>query len=530
MFRWLSRKVKFITHQKKEESTTDGQRRKQPESQKVSTRLNKNFTYMKAQFGENYDIIYRSFRVGKQIHYQAFLMAVDGMVEKTTINLNIIKPLMQMDLVDSGHDLMGYLKDSVISVIDIKEEEDMTRVVNQVVNGKVALFIEGEQKALLIGVQAWEMRGIEEPVTETVVRGPRDGFIENLQTNLSLVRRRIHHPHLRMEPMTIGTSTQTKVVVSYIKDIANEEIVKEVKRRLEEIQVDAILETGFIEEYIEDAPFSFFPTVSNTEKPDIVAARLLEGRVAIFVDGTPEVLTVPNLLISAFQIAEDYYSRPFYVSFIRIIRILAFLSSIILPGLYIASQNFHTELIPTPLLITMAEAREGVPFPLPFEVLFLNLMFEWLKESGVRMPRPIGQAVSIVGALILGESAVAAGLVGAPTVIVIAMVGITSFLVPALSDTISLLRLLFILIASVFGLYGIILLGIVIIAHLASLRSFGIPYSAPMFPITFKDWKDAMVRLPLWMLVSRPKVLRPANLIRQKWGGWVGGKDHREKK
>jgi len=306
--------------------------------------------------------------------------------------------------------------------------------------------------------------------------------------------------------------------------------VKEVKRRLEEIQVDAILETGFIEEYIEDAPFSFFPTVSNTEKPDIVAARLLEGRVAIFVDGTPEVLTVPNLLISAFQIAEDYYSRPFYVSFIRIIRILAFLSSIILPGLYIASQNFHTELIPTPLLITMAEAREGVPFPLPFEVLFLNLMFEWLKESGVRMPRPIGQAVSIVGALILGESAVAAGLVGAPTVIVIAIVGITSFLVPALSDTISLLRLLFILIASVFGLYGIILLGIVIIAHLASLRSFGIPYSAPIFPITFKDWKDAMVRLPLWMLVSRPKVLRPANLIRQKWGGWVGGKDHREKK
>lgn len=525
MFNWISRKIRFLTNQNKIQISSERKKNNLSDVQKVYSRLNDNLSYMKSQYGENYGIIYRTFQIGKEKKLPALLVGVDGMVEKEAIQENIISPLMRANLDNENSNLISYLKDSVISVMEITEEENMLSLIARIFNGSIVLFVDGEKKALVIGVQAWEKRGIKEPVSETVVRGPREGFIESIQTNLVMLRRRIIQPNLKMDLMIIGKNTQTKVVVSYIKGIANEEIVKEVKERLEKITADSILETGFIEEYIEDAKLSLFPTISNTEKPDIVAARLLEGRVAIFVDGTPSVLTVPNILLDSFQIAEDYYSRPFYASFIRLIRTLGFLITIMLPGTFIAFQNFHTEVIPTPLIITLSFARDGVPFPLVAELLLMVLMFEWLREAGIRMPKPVGQAVNIVGALILGETAIAAGLVGAPTVIVIAATGITSFMVPSLSETVVLLRILFIIVSAVFGLYGIMLFGMVIVTHLASIRSFGIPYSAPLFPIIFKDWKDSLIRLPLWLLKSKPRTIRPSNSINKKRGGWGGDND-----
>lgn len=529
MFRWFNKKIKFLLHQTDSNNQTPDEQDTEPVKEiKIKSHLADNMEYLKEQLGDDINLIYRSFRIGKENGRKALLVTVRGMIEKKEVNESILKPLMEIHIDMLNQSLINYIKESVISVIDIDIAENMSEVISQLVSGKIILFLEWEKKALIIGAPGWKERTIEEPITEAVVRGPREGFVESIETNMIMVRKRIRHPDLRFKTVTLGTKTHTRVVISYIEGIANQEIVEEVKRRLENINTDFLYDSGLVEEYIEDAPFSIFPTVGITEKPDIAVSRILEGRVAIFVDNTPVILTVPQLLINPFQKSDDYYSRPFYVSLIRLIRVLAFLTATMLPGVAIALMNFHTELIPTPLLISLVESREGVPFPLVYEVLFILLMYEWLREAGIRMPRPIGQAVNIIGAVILGETAVTAGFVGAPMVIIIAIAAIASFIIPFFYDTIAILRLLFIIASSLFGFYGLLVLGMVIVTHLASLRSFGIPYTAPLFPLTFKDLTDSIIRLPIWMLLSRPKVLRPGNLIRQKWGGWTGDKNKRK--
>jgi len=260
---------------------------------------------------------------------------------------------------------------------------------------------------------------VEEPDTEAVVRGPREGFTENLKTNTALLRRKIKNPNLRFELIKLGNQTNTNVCITYIKGICNEKFVTEARKRLKHIKTDSILESGYIEAFIEDAPYSPFATVANSEKPDVTAAKILEGRLAVLVDGTPIALTVPYLFMEGFQSSEDYYSRPYYVTLVRWIRFLAFFITVYLPSLYVAATTFHQELIPTPLLVTMIAAKEGTPFPAFVEALLMGLIFEILREAGVRMPRPIGQAVSIVGALVIGEASVSAGLIGAPMVIIV---------------------------------------------------------------------------------------------------------------
>lgn len=491
-------------------------------AEKVYSELDKNLEYLKTCFEKNEGMIYRSFQAGTTSKRAVLLVAVSGIVKKDTINENIIRPLMRMENIDPDGDFVGYLQQSVLSVLNIKQEVELKEVVNQILTGSSALFVEGEQQALIIAEEDWKMRGVEQSVTETIIRGPRESFNENLDTNLILLRRRVKHPQLRFEAITLGTITQTKVIIAYINGIANNEIIDEVKIRLNNIKVDAILESGYIEQYIEDAPFSLFPTVSNSEKPDIVAARILEGRVAIFVDGTPMVLSVPSLLIGNFQVSEDYYSRPLFASGIRLLRIFSFLTAIMLPGIFIAIQYFHPVMIPFSLLISLARARVDVPFQLYIEVLVMLVLFEIIKESGIRMPRPVGQALSIVGALILGQAAVDAGLVGIPVVVVVAFVGVASFLVNSLADAISVLRILFTIAGATLGFYGILLLGMIVVTHLASLRSFGVPYTSPLFPIVWREWKDVYLRFPLWMQLKRPKSNRTENVVRQKWGGKSG--------
>lgn len=496
MFSWLIRKIKgnnqsFMGQKEKvifpKNYQYENRRSNSNKPVKVNSNLKKNLDNIKKSFGNNDEIIYRSFQAGKTVKRAAFLIANASMVEKTAIHENVMRPMMSMELSYNEGDLIRYLKESIIAVIEIGIEDDIHIIVSLVLKGNVALFIEGEKKALVVDVRAYEMRGIEQPVSETVVRGPRDSFVEDMQTNLTLLKRRISQPNLQFEAMTIGTQTLTKVMITYIKGIVNDEIVKEVKRRLENIRIDAILESGYIEEFIEDAPFSLFPTISNTEKPDIVASRLLEGRVAIFVDGTPMVLTVPNLLISHFQVSEDYYSRPFYTNLSRILRILSFFISTMLPGLYITIIYYQVMLIPFSLLVTLTKTRSEVPFQTYIEVIMMVLLFEILRESGIRMPRPIGQAVSIVGALILGTAAVEAGLVSIPVVVIVAISGMSGFIINSLAEAIILLRLGFIIAATIFGLYGILLFGMVVVIHLASIRSFGIPYASPLFPIVTSD-------------------------------------------
>lgn len=397
------------------------------------------------------------------------------------------------------------VKENILSASDVKEVKTLDEVVEGVLSGDAALFIDGFDIVLLINVKGWATRNIQETATEAVIRGPREGFIEDLSTNIALLRRKIKNPNIIFESLNMGKQTHTDVCIAYIAGIANIKIVEEVRNRLNRIDTDAVLESGYLEQFIEDNPFSPFSTIGNSEKPDIVAAKLLEGRVAIFCDGTPFVLTVPHLFIEMMQSSEDYYSRPFLSSLTRLLRYLSFFVTMTVPALYVALQTFHHEMIPTVLLITAAAAREGIPFPAFLEAMVIGIIFELLRESGVRMPRPVGQAVSIVGALVIGEAAIQAGIISAPMVIIAALTGITSFIVPSALDALVFFRLFLLLLSATFGLYGIVAGLIIILAHTCSLRSFGTPFLTPLAPTRWKELMDSFIRGPLWLIKSRPQ-------------------------
>lgn len=378
-----------------------------------------------------------------------------------------------------------------------------------ILNGSVLFFLEGYNEALAIEVNGFDKRSIAEPSTQTIIRGPKDGFIESVQTNISLIRRRLKNPRLTFEQFIIGSESRTTIVVGYVKGITNEEIINEVKRRIQKSNVSAILDSGNIEELISDNIFTPFPLIFNSERPDAITANLMEGKVAILVDGSPFVLLAPCVFTDFFQTPEDYYQPFFMASFLRIIRYIAFMTSLIMPSLYVAITTYHVELLPTSLLISVQAQREGVPFPAVIEILIMEFTFEVLREAGVRMPRAVGQTVSIVGALVIGQAAVEAGIVSNVLVIIVAFTAISSFVSPIYNFSIAtrLLRFVLILGASIIGLYGILLLLVIMVAHLSSLRSFGIPYLTPVAPLSPVNQDDVFVRFPIGGNKKRPTYL-----------------------
>ncbi|MFD0672163.1 spore germination protein [Cohnella sp. GCM10027633] len=375
-----------------------------------------------------------------------------------------------------------------------------------IVSGDTLVAIDGVEEAILVSTRGWKDRGIEEPSTENNVRGPRDGFTESIRTNTTHIRRRVKDPMLRIDSMIIGARTKTDINIAYVKDLVKEGLVDEVKQRLGRIKIDAILESGNIEELIEDAPLSPFNTIQSTERPDKVASALLEGRVAIFVDNTPVVLVVPTSFWQFIQAPDDYYERYWVGSFFRFIRYIAFMISLLLPSIYVMLVSFHHEMIPTSLALTIASGREVVPFPVLLEALLMELAFELMREAGLRMPKPIGQAVSIVGSLIIGQAAVQAGLVSTFMVIVVAITGIASFAIPSYTSSLAIRLCRFpILIASgLFGLLGFATTFFALLLHALSIRSFGEPYLAPVSPYVHSEQGDLMLRLPMWMQDERP--------------------------
>ena len=491
----------------------------QEQGQPVSPDLTVNLTCLQGVLGHSNDLVIRQFTIGSAQPVAAAVVFIDGLVNSLMVNESIMKPLLleMRKVEDNGckQDFLTEIKDTVLSVGQLYEVSNLPDILDGVLTGDTALILDGYSTALLLGTRAWESRGVQEPNTEAVIRGPREGFTETLRVNTSLLRRKIKTPNLHFEQLKLGKQTKTEVCIAYIKGLANEKIVAEVRRRLQGIDVDSILESGYIEEFIEDAPFSPFATVGNSEKPDVTAAKMLEGRVGILVDGTPFVLTVPYIFIESLQASEDYYSRPFYATIVRWIRMWSLACTALLPAVYIALQTFHQEMIPTSLLISMAAAREGVPFPAFAEAFFMGLIFEVLREAGVRMPRSVGQAVSIVGALVLGEAAVQAGLVSTPMVIVVAVTGITGFIVPPQTDAITIFRLGATVLAAVLGFYGVLLCILALFIHLTALRSFGVPYLSPLAPSSILDLKDVLVRAPRWSMLTRPRAIPGRNWVRQ---------------
>ena len=507
MFHILHRKQRLWQLMNENDHHSGAESPSEPEDL-LGDKLAFNLAALSKCLGNSPDVIIREFSIGSKEEFKGAIIYIDGLVDKAQIDRDILAPLMvdtrKIEAEVSNQAVLSLIQNKLLPIGEVNTKITVSAVIESVLAGDTALLIDGATEALVLSTVGWEKRAIEEPASEVVVRGPREGFTETLRTNTALLRRKIRNSNLTFEVMSIGKQTMTDVCIAYIKGVADDSLIGEIKRRLTRIKTDSILESGYIEEFIEDAPFSVFPTVGRSERPDAVAGKILEGRAAILVAGTPFVLTVPMLFIETFQSPEDYYARAYYGSLVRWIRYIAFGLSLLMPAIYVALMAFHQELIPTPLLVTLAAAREGLPFPVVFEALGMGLLFEILREAGIRLPRPVGQAVSIVGALVIGQAVVTAGLVGAPMVIVVASTAIASFVIPTLSDLTALLRIILTILAGMFGAFGIIIGLLALLIHLASLRSFGTPYLAPVVPFFGSDLKDVIVRAPWWAMLLRP--------------------------
>ncbi len=513
------KKVRRYMKVKKEE---EQQRRTQKaaSAQSLYASLDRNLALFKERLGNSSDIVIKEFQIDGDKGLRGALFLVDGLVNLENVNLSILKPMMyeaglKMKTDDTGRPDIDSLSSGFLSVGDVKKRSSVDEVLGDLFSGDTILLIDKAKEALSIGLRKWEKRGIDEPQTETVVHGPREGFTETLRVNTSMLRRRIKNPSLRMEAMKIGEQTHTDICIAYIEGIVKPGLIDELKKRLGAISIDSVLDSGYIEAYIEDAPYSLFPTVGNSERPDTIAARLLEGRAAVIVDGSPFVLTVPMVFIESFQSPEDYYIRSYFASALRFLRVVSFLITILAPALYVALTTFHQELIPTQLLFTMTAGLSGVPFPALVEALIMMVMFDILKEAGIRLPKPVGSAISIVGALVIGQSAVSAGLIGPFMIIVISITAISSFVVAAQSDTTSLIRYLFMILAGFLGGFGIIMGLLFVLVYLVSLKSFGVYYLAPVTPLNRQGMKDCFVRMPLWKMVKRPFTPVSGNDVRR---------------
>ncbi|WP_428910738.1 spore germination protein [Niallia sp. Krafla_26] len=470
----------------------------------LSPRMEENIEILKSAYQDCSDVVFRDFSIGSS-EMKAVLLYIDGLSNTEVVDQHVLMPLIQMK--DLEYDSILEIVKKEISVSDIKEIYTIPDVFKQVSIGNTIILIDEQSKGISIGLPKWEKRSIAEPESEPVIRGPREGFIETIRVNTSLLRRKIRHPLLKMKQMDIGGYTETQVIVAYIEGIADSALVEEVTNRLKRIKIDSILESGYIEEMIQDSPLSPFPQLLNTERPDVAAACLLEGRVVILIDGTPITLIAPCTFASLMQAPEDFYN-PFYIStFIRWLRYIFFFIALLAPSAYVALLTFHQEMLPSSLILTIAGSREQIPFPALVEAFIMEITFEALREAGVRLPKQVGAAVSIVGALVIGQAATAAGLVSSPMVMVVAITGIASFLMPryAIGISIRMLRFPIMILSGVMGLLGVMLGITTIVAHLCTLKSFGVPYLQSAAPLKIRNLKDILIRAPWWAMETRPE-------------------------
>lgn len=431
-----------------------------------------------------------------------FIMYCDGMVNNQIINENIITPITRFASAAPQKAVLQTVVQTILQINEVKTTRDVSKMVRDMVYGDTLFLCEGCDEALILNTKGFPMRSISEPEGEQVLRGPREGFTEGMLTNISMLRRKLRTNSLKFEFMEIGECTKTTICVCFVDGVADKSVLAKMRKRLQKIKIDGILDSNYVQEFIRDAPYSPFKTVGGSERPDTVAAKLLEGRIAIIVDGSPVVLTAPYIFIEHFQSGEDYYVGIFYAAVARFVRVIGFIFSLTIVPLYISLLTYHREMLPAPLLLSITAARNGVPFPTVVEALGLLLAFEILRESGARTPSSIGTTLSIVGALVLGQAAVEARFVSAPMVIIVAFAGITGLMLPKLKNAIVVLRLALVVLSSALGLYGYAFGIIWMLCHLSQLKSFGVPSlrDAPLFSGTHQE--DAYYRAP-WSMMKR---------------------------
>lgn len=509
------------------EENAEQEDKKQTPQRDFTGKLDHDLGRVRAEYGQQADVNIRTFCLGNTTQ-QAAIIFINGISDRELIDQHILKSLMG-DLALSGNEqarssfvppyTKQYLKDHVLSIGIIKEVDRLSDLSSELQRGHTALFVDNSNSSIIIlGTRKEITRSAGEPSSEILVRGPRLGFNESICDNTTLLRQHGEPANLLIDQLRVGQRVVKELSIAYIKDIADDSLVQEVRNRIERIGLDDIQDTGYIEQLIEDNFLSPFPQVQSTERLDRVIGALMEGRVAILLDGTPFVLTVPTTFNMLLQSPEDYYERWIPGTLVRMLRYFAAFVSTFGPSLYISFISFHQGLIPTKLALSIADTRAGVPFPSLIEVLIMEVALEILREAGLRLPKPIGQTIGIVGGLVIGEAAVQAGIVSPLMVIVVAVTAISSFAIPQYNAGIALriLRFIAMIFAAIFGLYGVVLFFLLLCSHLAKLKSFGVPYISPASSFQLQDWKDFIVRMPFKLMKQRPKTTSAKNPVRKK--------------
>ncbi len=486
---------------------------------RLSTRLDENIKTIKTAFKDCDDAVMREIRFGKDNGLRGYIAFIDNVIARSVIEDPVLISIMSRTQIGAGPRLAQRLIDEVIAVGECKAVEEDKAVFDAMLIGDTVILVDGDDKAIVISTKGWPNRGVNKAETEVVVQGPKDAFNEVVSINTVLVRRRIRDTRLKVKRLTAGKASNTTITVMYMEGVARQQVVEDVMARIKKLKTDIIPDSGYFVELTEKSNLTPFPTMQLTERPDKTASALNEGRVAVIVDNTPFAILVPATLNVFFQSAEDYYDRWEIMSFLRLLRYVAAVIAVCLPGLYVALTVYHPSVIPTALALKIAATRGNVPFPTIVEVLLMEIAFELLREAGVRLPSPVSSTIGIVGGIVIGQSAVEAGLVGPAVVIVSAIAGICSFVVPspAFVSAIRIVKYLVLVLSSVLGLFGFWLAVILIIVHLAGLKTFGIPYLFPFCSGYVNGWgdlKDSLIRLPFVMSRKNSFFREPEGSVR----------------
>ncbi len=483
--------------------------------------LNKKIMMTTYDIPKNSDLVYREFNITVNDKIlKAFIIFVDGLTDRTVISDNLLQPLMilsNLEIKEKVKDIGEFIFNRLLPFNQIKTVKDYKEVVSNINFGGCAIFIDGIEYAYIADTKKWEHRGVDAPKSETVIRGPQEGFNEQIRANTALLRKILKDKNLMVQNVSVGKKSNTPCAVMYIKDIANDSLVHEVIKRVKSIKLDYIFDSGELEQLIEDRTFLAAPQIYATERPDKVAMMLSQGNIAVVLDGSPFVLVMPATITEFMHTTEDSNIRFPYVNFIRIIRIIGIIVALLLPGIYISITNFHQEMIQTNLLFAIEASRENVPFPSVIEILVMEFSFELIREAGVRVPGAIGSTIGIVGGLILGQAAVTANIVSPIMIIIVAITALGSFSVPSfsMSFSIRILRFAYIILGAIAGFLGVALGLVINLMLLTSSKSFGVPFLAPFAPVTKGKYADKLTRKPTWKQEERPDYLNTKNIKSQ---------------
>lgn len=467
-----------------------------------------NLLTFKDDFKNSSDFLLKEISVGNR---KMFLSCMDGLVDSLSLSQMIVKPIFEVEAKNQTPDeYFELLKTQIVNCPEQNDVETFDDAYYFLMSGFAVLVIDGCKKALAFGVQGWSRRDTGEPSTETNVKGAKECFVETLNDNKALLRKRLKTYHLKQKQLKLGSAAKTPVVICYIDDRADKSVVADVEKRLQKADFNTVLDYGELLPFLDTDVKSFFSCVGTTERPDVLASKLLEGRVAVMVEGTPFVMYTPYLFSDNFSSLDDYDNPPFYSSFMRVLKYGAFIVSVFLPGLFVAVGTFHQELIPSNLLFLIATNEATTPFNLTVEAVFVHLLYEIMREAGLRLPESIGHAISIIGAIVIGDAAVSAGIIGAPMLIVVAGTAISSYVIYPLYESIAVIRIAFIIVGGVLGIYGIMLGAAMLFCNICALNPYGVPYSSPLSPLTKRSLIDVIFRGG-WKKLAKRKV-RVANL------------------